>query len=901
MEMGSKRRKLDHDGQGIRHKGLIDFESLDATRISAASTFVLQTNELLKETKLDYDAAFRGLDSQLYRLKGIIDMIEPHDSLPIHDASIKFEKKHRIAIPYPDPKPTKESNYKVAFSPPTQCNVVGSYVGKTMSKLQERQGIDMVVQMPKTLFQDKDYLDMRYFYRRAYYIAYVAAKIKSELCEEMEIHYELLHENPLLPILVLRLPTHEGVKSHKNPAKRDIHIRLIPCAPEELFPWSKLTPVSNNIRTESTDENKSNQISTPFYNSTLNAERTFIQYLRVTSNAQKECSSFSEACILGRVWLHQRGFGSTISRGGFGHFEWAAMTALLLNMGGRKGKAALSTSLSAVELFKAAIQFLSTTDFTKKAFAFNSPYGPPETVKETGPTMFDPIRQLNLLFKMTPWSANFLQMCAKSTAELLADEAAEKFDATFIAKMNIPLQVFDAVLGIKNPSLTKYAGLVDRRCEVVKFALETHRVLKKAFGNRAQLVHIQLPSRKQWKLAGSSPDSATTITVGVIFDPIHMSRQMEHGPPAQDQKEAAKFRQFWGEKAELRLFKDGSFLECVEWHSKLPHELCTEIAQESLNRHLKLSRENMTVMGESLAKAIMISHMDKSAFNAARSSFQKLEHDVRSLEEMPLQIRQLSPVSALTRYASLHAPHIGYHKGSVEPIDVNLYFEASSKWPDNITAIQEAKIEFLLDIDRRLTASYENIKTFLGRENREIGISNLAYLDILYDSGAAFRLRIHCDLEEPLLDRQMKNKALDHQTQEEAEQAGLRFNWLFNILPLHTQTIATYCTRLPALSPTIRLTKRWFAAHKLSGHFSEELIELFALHAFMQPYPWLTPSSVTTGFLRTLALLSKWDWREQPLVLDTATELTTAERTNIQRELEGWRKRDPNMNHTVLF
>lgn len=83
MELGSKRRKLDHDGQGIRHKGLIDFESRDTTRVSAASTFVLQTDELLKETKLDYDAVFRGLESQLYRLKGIIDSIEPHDSLPV--------------------------------------------------------------------------------------------------------------------------------------------------------------------------------------------------------------------------------------------------------------------------------------------------------------------------------------------------------------------------------------------------------------------------------------------------------------------------------------------------------------------------------------------------------------------------------------------------------------------------------------------------------------------------------------------------------------------------------------------------------------------------------------------------------------------------------------------------
>ncbi|OAA73646.1 pre-rRNA processing protein Utp22 [Cordyceps fumosorosea ARSEF 2679] len=901
MESESKRRKLDHSGHGLRHKGLIDFESRDATRLSAASTFVLKTDELLKETKLVYSVAFKGLDGQLHKIKSIIDSIEPHDPAPIYEASTKFEKKHRITIPYPEPKPTKESNYKVAFSPPAQCNVVGSFVGKTMTKLQERLGIDMVVQMPKTLFQDKDYLYLRYFYRRAYYIAYIASKLKSDLGEQVDIHYELLHENPLLPILVLRLPEQEASKPSKKPAKHDTHIRLIPCAPDDLFPWSKLTPNSTNIRTETTEASKKTVTSTPFYNSTLNAERTFIQYLRVVTNAKNECAAFGEACILGRIWLQQRGFGSAISRGGFGHFEWAAMIALLLKMGGRNGAAALSTSLSATELFKAAIQFLSTTDFTKKAFAFNSAKAAADSMKETGPVMFDPTRQLNLLFKMTPGSANYLHMCAKSTTELLADEASDKFDATFITKVDVPSQVFDAVMEIRNPNLSKYAASPDRRSEIADFGLDASRILHKAFGKRAQLVCVQPPSRKQWKLAGTCPPAPAAVTVGVIFDLVHMSRQMEHGPSAEEQKEAARFRQFWGEKAELRRFKDGSILECVEWTSKLPLHICQEIAQYALNRHLKLAQENVQLVSQDLAGVIDMSHLDKSAFDAARRSFQTFEHDIRTLEDLPLQIRQLSPVSALARYASVEAPPVGFHKDTIEPIDVNLYFEQSSKWPENLTAIQEAKIEFLLDIDRRLTGAHENIKTYLGRENRDIGIANLAFLDVLYDSGAAFRLRIHCDLEETLLERQAKNKVLDPHARDEAKQASLRFHWLFDVLPLHTQTIATYCTRLPALSPTIRLVKRWFAAHKLAGHVREELVELLALHAFLQPYPWATPSSATTGFLRTLALLARWDWRERPLVLDTAEEMTPADRAAVQATLDGWRRRDPAINTTPVL
>jgi U3 small nucleolar RNA-associated protein 22 len=207
----------------------------------------------------------------------------------------------------------------------------------------------------------------------------------------------------------------------------------------------------------------------------------------------------------------------------------------------------------------------------------------------------------------------------------------------------------------------------------------------------------------------------------------------------------------------------------------------------------------------------------------------------------------------------------------------------------------------LLDLDRRLTGAHENITTYLGRENRELGLENLAYLDVIYESGAAFRLRIFVDMEETLLDRQVKNKTLEPRVREQAEAALDRFKWQYEILPLHSQTIATYSTRFFALSQTTRLVKQWFNAQKLAGHFSEELIELFVLHVFLSPYPWKTPSSVTTGFLRTLDFLSRWDWREEPLVVDSAEELTVDDRLSVRKELESWRRRDPNMNNTVLL
>uniref|UniRef100_A0A8H7NIY7 U3 small nucleolar RNA-associated protein 22 n=1 Tax=Bionectria ochroleuca TaxID=29856 RepID=A0A8H7NIY7_BIOOC len=905
MESSSKRRKLEHSGSGIKHTNLIDFESGSATRLSTASIFTLQTDELLRGAKVDYAKTLKDADEQLYKLKGIIDSIEGHGPEPLGEATSKFEKKHRITVPYPEPRPAKDAPYQLSFEKPAQVNVVGSYVARSMVKTQSRFCVDMIVQMPKTMFQEKDYQNMRYFYRRAYYIAYIASQVRNELGDSMDLSFEFLHDNRLLPVLLITPKAAEengkSVSQKKKKTGASGHsIRVIPCAPEDLLPTSKLVPSFNSNRGNEKDDKTATR-GTPFYNSTLKAEATFVAYLRILTRAKKDCPAFPDACILGRTWLQQRGFGSSISQGGFGHFEWSLLLALLLQTGGRNGQATLSNSLSATEIFKAAVQFLSDTDFNKKPTTLGAFNGTLDAVRETGPVLYDPSTSLNVLFKMHPWSASLLQQYAKSTTDLLSDEAADKFEPIFIVKADILSQIYDATFTINSQDMTKSSGSPDRRGAVSEFSLEAYKVLKKAYGGRAQLLHIHSPTTSKWSLGAYPPPEFDHVTVGVTFQFAQMSRQMEHGPPAEEQKEAARFRQFWGEKAELRRFKDGSILECVEWQSRLPFQVCEEIARYILARHLKLTQEEVSFHGPGLHSVLEFSNMDKDAFDSARKAFQTFEHDIRTLEDLPLQIRQLSQVSSYARYSSLYPPMLGFHTGSIQPMEVNMHFEASNKWPENLIAIQEAKIEFLLDIDRRLTGAHENITTYLGRENRDVGVENLAYLDVVYENGAAFRVRVHCDLEEVLLGRQVMNKTLDHYIRDEAEETLASVNWQYSTLALHTQMIATFCTRFHALSQSIRLVKEWFNAHKLMGHISEEVIELLVLHVFLTPYPWKMPSSASTGFLRTLDFLARWNWKEEPLIVDSAESLTTDERSAIYKNLETWRKRDPNMNNVVLF
>lgn len=810
-----------------------------------------------------------------------------------------------MLVPFPEPCPPKDCPYKASYASPARFNVVGSYVSKTMVKSQTRRTIDMIIEMPRDIFQDKDYLNLRYFYKRAYYLAVLAASLREQLASAVVVKYEYLNANRLLPVLVLVVKTAtkdrepSGGRSVKS--RQEFQIQIIPCAPEALFPRQKLLPSHCCIRSASQDE--TGQTPTPFYNSTLKAESCYLSYLKALSHAHKTCPAFRDACILGRIWLQQRGFGGSISRGGFGHFEWSVLTALLLQGGGRKGVAALSSSLSSTQIFKALIQYLAATDLAKKPLILGSSKEGIDGAKEQGPVIFDAIRQLNVAHKMSTSSASMLQHHAIWTLTSLADQEADQFNPTFIVKADLPLHCFDLLVQVGDGDWTDggnrdYRGNSWARCDRII------KVLKRALGDRAVAVHHQAADDADdatWDLKSASSPDSSVILVGIIFNAANMTRQVDHGPAVEEKEAAKRFRQFWGEKAELRRFKDGNILESLVWTQTSPAGLCEEITRYILKLHLRLEDDHLLFHGKGFSSVVPVRTSDTVAFQAARQAFNGFERDLRDLVELPLQIRQVAATAPELRFASIHPPSLNAARGTPLPMDTTIYFEASGKWPENLAAIQRTKVAFILKIGDLLAKSKAGVTCRAGLEEAQTDIENLAFLEVSYEEGISFRLRIHSDLEESLLERRTRDKVLDQRVRTQGAQLLASYKRLYTHLPLHTQTISTFCSRFPALSSTIRLVKHWFDSHKLSCHLQEELIELLALRVFLEPYPWQAPSSPTAGFLRTLHFLSRWDWRTEPLILDSSGELSDSDRSAVETKLEAWRKIDPGMNHTTLF
>ncbi|KAI9797879.1 MAG: hypothetical protein M1833_005079 [Piccolia ochrophora] len=892
-----------YNGPSTKHNG---FEAF-ATVTSKSNMFKLQVDEMLAEVTPQYEDRMGPTEDALRAIKSLIEDLPEVEGLTIVEAERDLQKSHKIAIPFPSPRPSKDTNYKFAYAKPSNINVVGGYALKTVIDSQDPILIDLAVTMPAGLFQEKDYLNYRYFHKRAYYLARIAAGLQGAPKTNFSVHFALLNDNHLQPTIIVNLS-----KGHeKNSSSSPVAIQILLAIPEDAFSKSKTLPDRNCVRSNKLVNGLSSPESTPTptYNASLRAESSIASYLKVLFEASTVCRSYKDACILGRIWLRQRGFGSGIARGGFGPFEWAALTALLLQGGGPKGQRLLSPGYSSYQLFKSMLQFLSTRDLTKKPLVFRTMES--DIATTDSPTFFDGVRGMNLLYKMSPWSYTMVRHESFTTLQMLNDTIFDNFEASFIAKVDDPLQKFDIVMRI--PLMEAILKVLQPSNHESKQALVSkmlYQILHRALGDRVDLIDISCPEVGSWTTKNTMPNLSkeAAILVKLILNPANSERTVDHGPPAEDKREAAEFRQFWGPKAELRRFQDGGILESLVWAGdKSSPPIVHQIIVHILNRHTspEVTKSVEFVGGEIdhlLPDNPRGSSRTVDLYQPWIASFNKLEKLLRDLEGLPLQLRQLSTASPLLRYSKIDVPNSDSSPTSIDPADIVLHFEGSGRWPDDLTAIQRTKIALLLKISELISKSDPSLTTRLGLENQTNNILNNAFLDIVSPNMTAFRLRIHAERERTLLERRLKDKTLPNSSHQDTAVALSTYKRTFIHAPSHTQAIRTLCTRFPLLSSTLRLVHLWFASHLLTPHIPLEVIDLLTIRNFTSPYPWAPPSSSRAGFLRTLYFLSRWDWRSDPLIVPCSTsDITLQSLESIRTTFAAWRKIDPAMQRVALF
>ena len=452
---------------------------------------------------------------------------------------------------------------------------------------------------------------------------------------------------------------------------------------------------------------------------------------------------------------------------------------------------------------------------------------------------------------------------------------------------------------------------------------KTTTILQQALTTRVALISVTATtSTPSISISSTRTPQPITLTLGLLSDPEQSRRLVDHGPPANDREAAASFRAFWGEKAELRRFKDGSILESVVWNCRTTEErysIVKRIVRYVIARHLSAGVAGDIVfltpslLGMIVPPAQVVNtfvRTEGDAFITLGEAFEAFVRHLKDLKDMPLAISSVIPVSDGLTYTSVYPPYAqNYtHLSAQQPgsyytpvHESIIQLEGSGKWPDDLRAIQKVKIGLFLHMASQLEASH-SVATHVGLENSDVDIANAGYLDVVYEHGYAFRVRIQHDpnhREAQLIERSLKNKALAYVERTKFETALKRYQDTFIRGSAHAQALHALRGKHYFLPHAIRLMKRWISAHMLSPQVSPRAIELLVAYVFVHPHPYASPASAEVGFLRTVKLLATWDWRKDPLVIDLNGSLTTSSYESISKAFTTFRKQDPGIAHSA--
>lgn len=359
-----------------------------------------------------------------------------------------------------------------------------------------------------------------------------------------------------------------------------------------------------------------------------------------------------------------------------------------------------------------------------------------------------------------------------------------------------------------------------------------------------------------------------------------------------------KTGEFWGEKAELWRFKDGSILEAVRWDLPFEkrHLVPRNIVLHLLAHHFGIdpndgvsyfvdqldfmleSKDTFKKLASPSSSAQKNNNNKKRsldeeiAYNAPLnyklvSVYDELSRVIMALE-MPLRIKAIMGAHSSFSYSSpiTITPHsllLKKKKQSdistslyIEPITLVLNLESSSKWPDDLHAVRALKGSFYIHLGEQLEVSKHGHRHDLQTHPTH------DYLDVYY-KGFAFRLFIRLKKEIQLVEKVEGKIAADL----------LRSQYLRK--PQHTLFMKNFHHRYPIFGPTARLAKRWFHSHLLSNCITEEAIELIVAYLFVHPKPFSVPTSHFDAFLRFLHFLSTFDFEKSPIIINLPSHHAT--------------------------
>ncbi|CAF1502066.1 unnamed protein product, partial [Didymodactylos carnosus] len=212
--------------------------------------------------------------------------------------------------------------------------------------------------------------------------------------------------------------------------------------------------------------------------------------------------------------------------------------------------------------------------------------------------------------------------------------------------------------------------------------------------------------------------------------------------PEHGSEQANEFRQFWGERCELRRFPDGSILESVVWNADRTNEkrlVWMDATRYLLQMHAGISIQHVTFSDTNLMQILTLPFRLFSSYGSGDeqqllicSQLIELSKQLRSLNELPLKIMSISGTSESVRYTDVFPPlpanfltnlkklrsvqrhgkfytprmDSRYSPPYTKSIDVLCQLEMSQKWFDDIDYIKHSKTLYYIQLATLLEQKY---------------------------------------------------------------------------------------------------------------------------------------------------------------------------------------------------
>jgi len=564
-----------------------------------------------------------------------------------------------------------------------------------------------------------------------------------------------------------------------------------------------------------------------------------------------------------------------------------------------------------------------------------------------GPVMLDPTMAYNYLGDVSPNHMKLLQFHATKGLEGLK-VSKTSFAYTFMKNCRFWNQWDMYVkIPVKNSSSSKDEWESSVRCLVGKLEL--------ALGNRIRRIRVMSTGNGDLSLEKNEPEQIPSAVVdknstykrpiylppsqraetilGIAINTETSQRLVDRGPPSDHIQEVKSFIKLWGEKAQLRRFKDGAIVQAVVWNDdegesryqnqvKFQGGFVQKILRHIVRLHhtkeqIEFSLPNLisVVDGISskqqsstqLADPLLAHQHVMKAFDSLstflRQSTQPLQYRQQNQIslEIPLAIDAVEPLSPCLRYSELFPPtphpSLGGPSSSVkkisgaimsDPVLIQIRFGASSKWPSDLKAIGAAKTAMLIQLANAIEG-IDNNKDFGGPLQVTPN-----YLDLGY-RGYCFRILVRADPEIKMLKGLVQPSSV-------ASSLLQKLTKVHTIGAKHHSMLHAVHTLHPSSAGVARMAKRWIANHMLSGLIPIEAIELMVAKVYSDDEtPLETPSTVTTGFLRFLYLLAHHDWFSEPLIVDPRGHITDNDWDEINLQFEKARGKNREGGHPMYI